>query len=66
MALIADPGQLKYYMDFASLALRHSSWDVGLDIVILGLKQLPRAAPLYVARGILCIQMGGFGAARRL
>ena len=63
-ALIAEPKQLKYYMDFASLALRHSSWDVGLDIVNLGLKQLPNAGPLYVARGILYIQLANFDAAR--
>ena len=64
MALIADPRQLKYYMDFSALALKHSSWDVGLDIVNLGLKQLPQAAPLYVARGILNIQLANFNAAR--
>jgi tetratricopeptide (TPR) repeat protein len=63
-ALIAEPKELKYYMDFASLALRHSSWDVGLDIVNLGLKRLPRAAPLYVARGILNIQLANFDSAR--
>jgi len=63
-AVIAEPKELRYYMDFASLALRHSSWDVGLDIVNLGLKQLPRAAPLYVARGILNIQLAKFDSAR--
>jgi tetratricopeptide (TPR) repeat protein len=64
LALIADPSQLKYYMDLASLAFKHSSWDVGLDVVNLGLKQLPKAAPLYVARGILNVQMSNLDAAR--
>jgi tetratricopeptide (TPR) repeat protein len=63
-ALIAQPKELKYYMDFAALALKHSSWQVGLDIVNLGLKQLPDAAPLYVARGIFNVQRDDFAAAR--
>jgi tetratricopeptide (TPR) repeat protein len=57
MALVANPKELKYYMDFTALALKHSSWDVGLDIVNIGLQQLPDAALLYVARGILNVQL---------
>jgi Flp pilus assembly protein TadD len=64
MALIADPKELKYYMDFAALALKHSSWQVGLDIVNLGLKELPYAASLYVAHGIFEVQLDNFSAAR--
>jgi tetratricopeptide (TPR) repeat protein len=64
-ALVAQPGALKYYMDFAALALKHSSWQVGLDIVNLGLKELPDAAPLYVARGIFHVQLDDFAAARQ-
>jgi tetratricopeptide (TPR) repeat protein len=65
MALIANPKELKYYMDFATMALKHSSWDVGLDIVNLGLRQLPNAAPLYIARGVLNIQLSNFDAAQK-
>ncbi len=64
MALIANPNELKYYMDFAALALKHSSWEVGLDIVNIGLKQLPDSAPLYVARGILNVQLSQFSQAQ--
>lgn len=60
LALISNPKELKYYLDFTSLALKHSSWGVGLDVVDVGLKQLPDAAPLYVARGILKVQLSQF------
>ncbi len=59
-AIMANPKALKYYLDFAALALKHSSWQVGIDIVNIGLKELPQAAPLYVARGILRVQQSGF------
>jgi Flp pilus assembly protein TadD len=65
MALIAEPKELKYYMDFAALALKHSSWQVGLDIVNLGLKELPDVAPLYVARGVFEVQQDDFPTARK-
>lgn len=64
MALVAGPRELKYYMDFAALALKHSSWQVGLDIVNLGLRELPGTAPLYVARGTFLVQQDDFAAAR--
>ena len=60
LALISNPKELKYYLDFTSLALKHSSWGVGLDVVDVGLKQLSDAAPLYVARGILKVQLSQF------
>lgn len=64
-ALIAEPKELQYYMDFSELALKHSSWQVGLDVVDLGVKELPFAAPLYVARGIFHVQLDDFAAARQ-
>ena len=62
-AIVANPKALKYYMDFAAIALKHSSWQVGIDIVNLGLQELPHAAPLYVARGILYVQQAKFAVA---
>jgi len=62
-AIMANPKSLKYYMDFAAIALKHSSWQVGIDILNIGLKELPQAAPLYVARGILLVQQSNFSAA---
>jgi len=64
MALIAGPKRLSFYTDFAALALKHSSWEVGLDVINVGLRQLPDAAPLYVARGILHVQLSQFSEAQ--
>jgi tetratricopeptide (TPR) repeat protein len=57
-AIIASPRKVKYYVDFAALSYKHESFQVGVEMIDAGLTQLPKAAPLYIARGILYIQMG--------
>ena len=57
-AIVASPRKVKYYVDFAALSYKHESFQVGVEMIDSGLTQLPRAAPLYIARGILYIQMG--------
>ncbi|HXN26857.1 MAG TPA: tetratricopeptide repeat protein [Candidatus Acidoferrales bacterium] len=59
-AIVANPHQVKYYVDFAALSYKHESFQVGVEMIDAGLTQLPKAAPLYIARGILYIQMGQF------
>jgi tetratricopeptide (TPR) repeat protein len=59
-AIVASPQKVKYYVDFASLSYKHESFQVGVEMIDAGLTQLPKAAPLYIARGILYIQMGQF------
>lgn len=59
-AIVASPRKVKYYVDFAALSYKHESFDVGVEMINAGLTQLPEAAPLYIARGILYIQMGQF------
>ena len=49
-AIVANPKKIKYYLDFATLSFNHQSFQVGVDMVNVGLKQLPDAASLYVAR----------------
>ena len=72
-AIVADPHKEKYYVDFATLSYNHDSFQVGIDVVNAGLSVLPKAAGLYIARGILYIQLGqyqkgqaDFEAARKL
>ena len=55
-AIVLDPGKPRYYIDFAAISFNHESFQVGVDMVSAGLKRNPKAAPLYVARGILYIQ----------
>jgi tetratricopeptide (TPR) repeat protein len=59
-AIVLDPKKVRYYVDFATISFAHQSFQVGVDMVDAGLKQNPNAAPLYVARGILYIQLGQY------
>ncbi|MDQ6705541.1 MAG: tetratricopeptide repeat protein [Acidobacteriota bacterium] len=52
-AIAANPSASQYYADYAYICLAHGKFQAGLDVVNAGLKRLPDAAPLYVARGIL-------------
>ena len=59
-AIVLDPKKVKYYLDFATISFNHESFQVGVDMINVGLKQLPNAAPLYTARGILYVQLAQF------
>lgn len=59
-AIVQKPDGAKYYVDFANICLAHSSFQVGIDMLDAGLKKLPRSAALYLARGILYIQLGQY------
>ena len=72
-AILANPKNLSAYLDFANLSYDHSSMQVGIDIVSVGIKQLPDEERLYLVRGILFTQLGkyedaaqDFGTANRL
>lgn len=56
-AILIDPKDVSVYLDFAELALAHGSFKVGSDVLTTGISNMPKAAQLYVARGILCTQM---------
>lgn len=59
-AILADPHNVNLYVDFANLSIDHQSYAVGVDMINAGLKMEPNSAPLYVARGILYVQMAEF------
>jgi tetratricopeptide (TPR) repeat protein len=59
-AIVLDPKKVKYYVDFATLSFAHQSFQVGVDMIDVGLKENPKAAQLYVARGVLYIQLGQY------
>jgi tetratricopeptide (TPR) repeat protein len=59
-AIVLNPGKIKYYLDFATLSFNHQSFQVGIDMVNVGLRRMPKAAPLYVARGVLYIQLAQY------
>ncbi len=62
-AILASPDNLQNYLLFATLSFNHASFPVGVDIVNAGLKRMPQSAQLYLARGVLYVQMSRFDAA---
>lgn len=59
-SILADPTDEANYLDFATLAVTHKSYAVGVDIVSAGLAKLPRSPGLYMARGVLYAQNSDF------
>jgi tetratricopeptide (TPR) repeat protein len=59
-AILADPHNVNFYVDFANVSLDHQSYQVGVDMINAGLAAEPKAAPLYVARGILYVQLAQY------
>ena len=55
-AIQRSPADPQNYLDFAALSFDHSSFAAGIAMLDAGLTQLPRSAPLFVARGILYMQ----------
>jgi predicted Zn-dependent protease len=64
-AIQIAPRQVSNYMYFAEVAFNHGSFQVGIDILNLGLEQLPGNARLLIARGVLEVQMAALDAALR-
>ena len=59
-AIVSNPHNVDLYVDFANISLDHQSYQVGADMISAGLVAEPNAAPLYVARGILYVQLAQY------
>ncbi len=59
-AILLDPHNANLYVDFANISSAHDSFLVGIDVVSDGIVQLPKAAPLYLARGVLYVQLAEY------
>jgi tetratricopeptide (TPR) repeat protein len=59
-AIVADPHNVNLYLDFANVSMDHQSYQVGVDMMNAGLAAEPKAAPLYVARGVLYVQLAQY------
>jgi len=59
-AILLDPRNVSLYLDFANIAFAHESFQVGIDVISEGMSLQPRAAPLYVARGVLYVQLAQY------
>ncbi len=59
-AILLDPQNVNLYVDFANLSSAHDSFQVGIDVLSDGISQLPKAVPLYLARGVLYVQLAQY------
>ena len=59
-AIVLDPRNVNLYLDFAALSFTHQSFRVGIDVIDAGLSQMSDAAPLYLARGVLYVQLARY------
>jgi tetratricopeptide (TPR) repeat protein len=48
-----EPLAVENYIDLASICVEHDNFDLGLEIVDIGLRQLPESWMLYLQRGVL-------------
>jgi tetratricopeptide (TPR) repeat protein len=62
-AIVQDPRNTDLYLQFADLSMVHQSFQVGVDMMSAGLKLQPVAPGLYLARGILFVQLADYDSA---
>jgi len=59
-AILLEPKNVDLYLDFANIAFAHQSFQVGIEVLSDGIGLQPSAAPLYVARGVLYVQLADY------
>ncbi|PYY08159.1 MAG: hypothetical protein DMG61_24135, partial [Acidobacteria bacterium] len=59
-AIVSDPGNIDLYLDFANISMDHQSFQAGIAMINSGLALQPNAARLYVARGVLYVQLAQY------
>ncbi|HKV81210.1 MAG TPA: tetratricopeptide repeat protein [Candidatus Sulfotelmatobacter sp.] len=59
-AIVKDPHNIALYVDFANIAMTHQSFQTGIDMIDAGLNLEPKAAELYLARGVLYVQLADY------
>ena len=59
-AILLDPRNTSLYLDFATISFSHESFQVGIDVITEGLPLSPTAGDLYVARGVLYVQLAQY------
>jgi tetratricopeptide (TPR) repeat protein len=59
-AIVKSPTEVPLYVDFAEIAMNHQSFQTGIEMINSGLKLQPSAAQLYLARGVLYVQLAKY------
>ena len=60
-----EPKVAENYIDLASICVEHDNFDLGLEIVDIGLRQLPESWMLYLQRGVLLAMKARMGEAEK-
>jgi Flp pilus assembly protein TadD len=53
-----EPAQEQHYLDLALICLDHENFDLGMEIIDVGLRHVPAAPRLHVYRGVLLVSKG--------
>jgi tetratricopeptide (TPR) repeat protein len=59
-AIVKDPRNVALYVDFANIAMTHQSFQAGIGLINAGLNLEPKSADLYLARGVLYVQIADY------
>jgi len=59
-AILLEPQDVSLYVDFAALSAAHQSFQIGIDVMNDGIAEQPKAAPLYLARGMLYVELSEY------
>jgi tetratricopeptide (TPR) repeat protein len=59
-AIVKDPHDVALYVDFADIAMSHQSFQAGIEMLDAGLRLQPASADLYLARGVLYVQLADY------
>lgn len=63
-AIVRNPDNSGYYLAFAALCMNHESFQVGVDMLNIGIRHNPGDSSLYLSRGLLYAQMAQFDQAQ--
>jgi len=59
-AIVLSPANADYYVAFAALCLDHESFQVGIDMINVGLQRISDDPSLYISRGLLYAQLAQY------
>ena len=59
-AIVLNPNEPGYYVAFTALCLNHESFKVGVDMLDVGIRHIPKSSSLYIARGLLYAQVAEY------
>ena len=63
-ATTAYPRDEQFYVALAALCLEHESFDLGREVIEIGLQNVPGSVRLYALRGVFHAQLGAFDQAQ--